>query len=143
MLLFSLPLRLEHARWDMTSESDGRERRKRPRVPLQKGEVSGRIHTFSGAPLVDISENGALIEIAASLRPGTVYVMRLSFGAELHLNLRTRVVRTYVHAFQSNEKGESVVSYRAALEFVEMSDAERDVLRAHIDSIQNVDMEFE
>jgi hypothetical protein len=127
----------------MSKDEGGRERRKRPRVPVQKGEVSGRIHTINSAPIVDISENGALIEIPASLRPGTVYVMRLSFGPELHLSLRTRVVRTYVHAFQSNEKGESVVSYRAALEFVEMSDPERQLLRTHIDAIQNVDMEFE
>jgi hypothetical protein len=127
----------------MTQEGSGRERRKRPRVPLQKGDISGRIHTITAAPIVDISETGALLDVGASLRPGTVYVMRLSFGADLHLSLRTRVVRTYVHTFQSNEKGESVVAYRCAVEFVDVSDTDREMLRAHIDSIQNIDMEFE
>jgi hypothetical protein len=127
----------------MSKDGGGRERRKRPRVPVQKGEVSGRIHTVNAAPIVDISENGALLDVGASLRPGTIYVVRLSFGTDLHLSLRTRVVRTYVHSFQSNDKGESVVAYRAAVEFVDMSDADREMLRSHIDAIQNIDMEFE
>jgi PilZ domain len=127
----------------MTKDEGGRERRKRPRVPVQKGEVSGRIHTVSAAPIVDISETGALIEVSASLRPGTVYVMRLSFGPELQLSIRSRVIRTFVHSFQSNEKGESVVAYRAAVEFIEMSEEDLQMLRSHIDAIQNMDMEFD
>ena len=127
----------------MTEQGGGRERRRRPRVPLQKGEVSGRIHTINAAPIVDISENGALLDVGSSLRPGTLYVLRLTFASDLHLNLRTRVVRTYVHSFQANEQGESVVAYRCAVEFIALSDADREMLRSHLDAIQNIDMEFE
>lgn len=126
----------------MAKDGGGKERRKRPRIPV-KGEVAGRIHTIAQAPVVDISETGALLEVGAVLRPGTLYVLRLSFGPELHLTLRSRIVRTYVHSFQSTG-GESVVTYRAAVEFIELSDSDRQLLRTHIDNIQgNVELEFE
>jgi hypothetical protein len=122
---------------------DGRERRKQPRVPIQGGEVEGRIHSVNSAPVIDISETGALLEVSSALRPGTVYVLRLSFGPDRQLNIRCRVIRTFVHSFQPKAGGESNVTYRAAVEFMDMMESDRAVLRAHIDSIQNIDMEFE
>jgi hypothetical protein len=126
-----------------SKDGAGSERRKRARVTLQKGEVLGRIHTVSSAPVLDISEHGALIEVAAALRPGTLYVLRLTFGPDRDLSVRSKVVRTFVHSFQAGNGGEQVVTYRAALEFVDMSDEDRELVRTHIDSIQNIDMEFE
>ena len=56
----------------MAEEWDGRERRKYPRVPL-KGEVKGKIHTVSAAPVVDLSVEGALLEVPCVLEPKTLY----------------------------------------------------------------------
>jgi PilZ domain len=125
------------------SKSDGRERRKHPRVPLQKGEISVRIHTIAAAPVIDISDHGALLEVGTVLRPGTPYVLRLSFGGDRQLNVKCRVVRTFVHSSQPQGGGESMLTYRAAVEFIDMSDEDRELVRVHIDSIQNIDMEFE
>ena len=105
--------------------------------------MEGRIHSVNSAPVVDISETGALLEVTSALRPGTIYVLRLSFGADRQLTIRSRVIRTFVHSFQPKTGGESMVNYRAAVEFVDLPDADRALLRAHIDSIQNLDMEFE
>jgi hypothetical protein len=127
----------------MSNEGGGRERRKHPRVALKKGEVSVRIHTINAAPVLDISEHGALLEVEAVLRPGTPYVLRLTFGADRHLSIRSRIVRTFVHSSQAKAGGESALTYRAAVEFIGMSDEDRELVRVHIDSIQNVDMEFE
>jgi hypothetical protein len=120
-----------------------KERRKRPRVAV-KGEVLGRIHTLSSAPVLDISEDGALLEVSTVLRPGSLYTLRLALGPERLLSLKTRVVRTYVHAFHPKRGGESVVTYRAALEFLEVSEQDRAVLRQHLEDVQGaLDLEFE
>jgi PilZ domain len=125
-------------------ENEPKDRRRRIRVTLN-GEVLGRIHTVTGAPLVNISETGALLEVACVLRPGTVYALKLPLGveprgpgepAEPQLTLKSRVVRCYVHGFQSRSAGEQAVTYRAAVEFVALSEEERSLLRGHLERWQ-------
>ena len=58
----------------------GAERRRRPRVAVH-GEVMGRIHTVASAPFVDLSESGALLEVACALRPGAFYTLRFVIPA--------------------------------------------------------------
>lgn len=113
------------------SSAGGAERRRRPRVPVH-GEVIGRIHTMAAAPFIDFSETGALLAITCSLNPGAFYSLRFQFADGAELTLRTRVVRSYVHGFTQKPGGESVVQYRAAVEFVQVSEAEREILRRHI-----------
>lgn len=114
----------------MAKGSDGRERRQRPRVAV-KGEVLSRIHSAAG-PVLNISESGALIEVTAHLRPGTVYVLRLPVTPTQHLNLKGRVVRSQVHAVKQATGGEGSVSYQVALEFVNLSEAERQAIAEHL-----------
>jgi hypothetical protein len=104
------------------AEPEGVNRRRRTRVRVE-GEVSGRIHTVQSAPVIDLSESGALIEVPCTLRPGTVYVLRLPLGTELVL--RSRVVRSYVHGVKKVGNGETTITYRSALEFVDLGDKER------------------
>jgi hypothetical protein len=104
------------------AEPEGVNRRRRARVRVE-GEVSGRIHTVQSAPVIDLSESGALIEVPCTLRPGTVYVLRLPLGTELVL--RSRVVRSYVHGVKKVANGETTITYRSALEFVDIGEKER------------------
>jgi hypothetical protein len=106
----------------------GRDRRVRTRVAVH-GDVLGKIHATNPAPVVNLSETGALVEVECVLRPGTVQMLRLPL-AHAELTLRCRVVRSFIHGFEAGE--ESSVRYRAALEFVGLSDEERAALRAHL-----------
>jgi len=123
-------------------KEDGRERRKHPRITV-KGEVLGRIHTALPAPILDLSETGALLEVSSVLRPGSIYALRLTLGPDLVLSLRSRVVRSYVHGFQPRKGGETLVRYRAALEFIETTEADRALLRSHLGGLEgSLDQEF-
>jgi hypothetical protein len=125
------------------ADSGGKERRRRPRVPVGH-DVVVRIHTANAAPVIDLSENGALVEVASVLRPGTSYALRLTLSQGLHLNITTRVVRTFVHSFTPQAGSETTVTYHAAVEFVGISEQDRELLRAHLESLSgNMDVEFE
>jgi PilZ domain-containing protein len=117
-----------------------KERRGRPRVALH-GEVLGTIHATSSAPVVNLSETGALVEVDSVLRPGTVQMLRLPLPGAGELTLRCRVVRSFIHGFDPAAGEESVVRYRAALEFVSLSDEERAALRARLGGVAGKDRE--
>ena len=107
------------------------------------GDVQGRINSASAAPVLNLSENGALLEVGSVLRPGALYMLRLPLGKGRQLNLKSRVVRSYVHAFQHKQEGESLVQYRAAVEFVDHSEADRTILREELGQLKGyLDVEF-
>lgn len=109
----------------------GQERRRRTRVRVN-GEVRARIHSATTAPLIDISETGALVEVGGALRPGSQYVFRIPLpGGGGELTLRCRVVRCYIDRFE--RVGEDTVPrYRAAVAFAEVSEADHGQLLAHL-----------
>jgi hypothetical protein len=108
------------------------ERRVRTRVAVH-GDVLGKIHATNAAPVVNLSETGALVEVECVLRPGTVQMLRLPLRGSGELTLRCRVVRSFIYGFDRAAGEESVVRYRAALEFVGLSDEERAALRAQLE----------
>lgn len=111
----------------MAGEWNGRERRKHPRVPL-KGEVKGKIHTVSSAPVIDLSVEGALLEVPCALTPKSMYTMRLALSPTQHLEIKSKVIRSYVHGFERNAKGETVIKYRAAVQFQAIPDEHKEAL---------------
>ena len=108
-----------------------KDRRKRPRVSLN-GEVQGRIHTVASAPVLNLSEDGAMLEVACSLRVGTFYMLRLQLKRGAELLLRSRIVRSAVHGFEIKAGGESLVKYRTAVEFVDLTDPQRKALQGYL-----------
>jgi hypothetical protein len=119
----------------MAQAGGGAERRRRPRIPVH-GEVMGRIHTVASAPFVDLSETGALLEVACALRPGSFYTLRFTLpppdGRELAL--KARVVRSFVQGFQAGAQGDNVIVYRTAVEFIDTPADERAALQRHLSS---------
>jgi len=111
----------------MAGEWNGRERRRHPRVPL-KGEVKGKIHTVSSAPVIDLSVEGALLEVPCALTPKSMYTMRLALSPTQHLEIKSKVIRSYVHGFERNAKGETVIKYRAAVQFQAIPDEHKETL---------------
>jgi hypothetical protein len=110
----------------------GKDRRVRARVALN-GEVLGKIHTTAVAPVIDLSEAGALVEVRSVLRPGAVHTLRLPLAAGGELNLRARVVRSFIHGFErTGAPDETPVRYRAALEFIDLTEQDRAALREHV-----------
>src|SRR5688572_29355373 len=107
------------------------ERRRHPRVPVH-GEVMGSIHTVASAPFVDLSETGALLEVTCALKPGSFYRLKFNVPGTGEMILKTRVVRSFVQGFKSGPKGETVLIYRTALEFVEVLEGELKALRRHL-----------
>src|SRR5688572_30731845 len=109
----------------------GRERRRWPRAPL-RGEVVGQIYTEHAAPILDLSEGGALVEVPCALRPSSVYSVRLMIAQGVVLTLKATVVRSYVHRFESAGQGEMSVRYHAALQFVDLRATDQELLRKRI-----------
>ena len=117
----------------MSQASPGsKDRRVRARVAVH-GDVLGKIHATNAAPIVNLSETGALVEVECVLRPGTVQMLRLPLRGSGELTVRCRVVRSFIYGFDRAAGEESVVRYRAALEFVGLSDEERAALRAQLE----------
>jgi hypothetical protein len=106
------------------------------------GEVQGRIHTAHSAPVIDLSVSGALLEVFVALKPGTIYTFRLPVEQD-ELTLRAKVVRSQVVGFQKNERGESVMRYRTAVEFVDVAAAQRAQLERHVTKTGGFEAEFE
>lgn len=113
------------------AKGKGAERRRHPRVPVH-GEVMGSIHTVASAPFVDLSETGAMLEVTCALKPGSFYRLKFTVPGTGEFLLKTRVVRSFVQGFKTGPKGETVLIYRTALEFVELRDTERTALRQHL-----------
>jgi hypothetical protein len=98
--------------------------------------VAGRLHAIKAAPILNISEHGALIEAPSVLRPGSTYLLQVGGERAQPITLRAHVVRSYVHKVMAQRGGEGTVRYRAALEFDPMSEETSLALRRHIQSIQ-------
>ena len=111
----------------------GAERRRHPRVPVH-GEVMGSIHTVASAPFVDLSLTGALLEANCALKPGAFYRLRFTIPESGELVLKTRVVRSAIHEFRPGPKGERLIIYRTAVEFIDLPDADLAALGRHLGS---------
>ena len=112
----------------------GGERRKQLRVPA-KGGVRGKIHTAPSVPVLDLSLSGALLEVPCTLSVGEIYTIWLAIRAHV-LVIKSKVVRSYVHGFDKNESGKMVIKYRAAVQFLDLSDENQGVIGRYIRGVE-------
>lgn len=115
----------------MADDRKDDERRRFPRTPVY-GEIVGQIYTETAAPVLDLSEGGALLEVPCVLRPRSFYTLRLALGRGAVLLLKATVVRSYVHHLERFGQGETRVRYHAALHFIDIAERDRVILRLRI-----------
>jgi hypothetical protein len=115
----------------VTDERKDHERRRFPRTPVY-GEIVGQIYTETAAPVLDLSEGGALLEVPCVLRPRSFYTLRLALGRGAVMLLKATVVRSYVHHLEKFGEGETRVRYHAALHFIDITERDRVMLRLRI-----------
>ncbi len=116
----------------MSNQYEGDERRDHPRVPID-GQLQGEIEAFVVAPLMDLSISGALLEVLSALPANTRYSLKLPMSETESVDLHAEVVRSYVHGFDSISAGKPAVKYRAAIKFVDLTDAQQKSLKQLMD----------
>lgn len=114
------------------SEYEGDERRDHPRVPID-GQLQGEIEAFVVAPLMDLSLSGALIEVPSALPANARYALKLPMSETDSVEVQAEVVRSYVHGFDSISAGKPAVKYRAAIKFIDLTDAQQKSLKQLMD----------
>lgn len=114
------------------------ERRRQLRVPA-KGSVRGKIHTAASVPVLDLSMSGALLEVPCTLKVGEIYKLRLAIRSNV-LAIKSKVVRSYVHGFDKNQSGEMVIKYRAAIQFLDLSDENETLIGSYIRGAEKTDL---
>jgi hypothetical protein len=114
------------------SEYEGGERRDHPRVPID-GQLEGEIEASVIAPLMDLSLSGALIEVLSALPANARYALKLPMSENDSVEIQAQVVRSYVHGFDTISAGKPTVKYRAAIKFVDLTDAQQKSLKQLID----------
>ena len=107
------------------------------------GEVRGRIHTVASAPVVNISISGALLEVPCTLQIGALYTLRLALHQGDVLEIKGKISRSYVHGFAKNEKGETVIKYRAAVQYQTLSDPNRYALETFLRNVEKKGLKAE
>ena len=116
----------------MSNQYEGDERRDHPRVPID-GQLQGEIEAFVVAPLMDLSISGALLEVPSALPANARYSLKLPMSETESVELHAEVVRSYVHGFDSISAGKPAVKYRAAIKFVDLTDAQQKSLKQLMD----------
>jgi len=116
----------------MSNEYEGDERRDHPRVPID-GQLEGEIDASVVAPLMDLSLSGALLEVPSALPANARYALKLPTSETESLELHAEVMRSYVHGFDSASVGKPAVKYRAAIKFVDLTDAQQQSLKQLVD----------
>ena len=48
------------------------------------------------------------------------------------------MIRSYVHGFERNERGETVIKYRAALQFQAIGDAQKETLHKTVERLSQI-----
>ena len=117
------------------------ERRKNPRLKLEK-PVAASVRAYVSGQVLDVSSGGLLMRVRKKLPVATAYLVRLAF-ADGEVAIRGVVRRCWLAGFETDEEGDRVRVYQAALEFdhpvPELVGRFRpgDVLQVYLDSAQD------
>jgi hypothetical protein len=111
---------------------DGRpERRRWPRANAH-GLAGCSIYTPTVTPVVELSQDGALVEVPCLLRARSICALKVALAPDTVLLLRASVVRSYADHLRRLEQGELSMRCHAALQFIDPSDREKTLLRQRV-----------
>lgn len=105
------------------------EKRDRERVEIL-GELHGEVMIFQPLSIKEISRGGCLVETAFPLHLNSLHDVRLTLGD------RSVVLKGRVAHCRISDVDQEIVTYRSGVEFIEMNDRVRDVIRDFIEAIK-------
>ena len=108
----------------MIDETDKRETER----VAPKGQLEGAVMVFQPMTIVEISHNGAQIEVPFPLQLDSLHEFRLSLG-ERSVVVKGRIVHCYV-----GELSTDGTVYRSGIEFVEPSEPVRQAITDFVDT---------
>jgi hypothetical protein len=103
------------------------ETRDTERMPIL-GELHGEVMVFQPTIIREISRGGAQVDTGFPLQVDSLHEFRLSLGD------RSVVVKARIAHCSIKDVDQEVVTYRAGIEFVELSDRVLDVIADFIDA---------
>ncbi len=104
-------------------------KRDRERIEIL-GELHGEIMVFQALSIKEISRGGCLVETSFPLHLNSLHDIRLTLG-EQSIVLKGRVAHCRI-----SDVDQEVVLYKSGVEFIEPSDAVRDVIKEFIEAIK-------
>jgi hypothetical protein len=105
------------------------EKRDRERIEIL-GELHGEVMIFQPLSIKEISRGGCLVETAFPLHLNSLHDVRLTLGD------RSVVLKGRVAHCRISDVDQEIVTYRSGVEFIEMNDRVRDVIRDFIEAIK-------
>jgi hypothetical protein len=105
------------------------ETRDTERIPIL-GELRGEVMVFQPTTIKEISRGGAQVETAFPLHVDSLHEFRLSLGD------RSVVVKGRIAHCSIRDVDQEVITYRAGIEFVELSDHVFEAIADFIDAIK-------
>jgi hypothetical protein len=95
-----------------------REKRRSPRIPVESGG-HGRLRATVPVTVIDVSSDGMQIEVAASLRPGSMYDLKADVNG-IPFAAQVRITRCCAGGYLPDGKGGRFLLFRAGAEFVRL-----------------------
>jgi c-di-GMP-binding flagellar brake protein YcgR len=105
------------------------EKRDRERIEIL-GELHGEVMIFQPLSIKEISRGGCLVETAFQLHLNSLHDVRLTLGD------RSVVLKGRVAHCRISDVDQEIVTYRSGVEFIEMNDRVRDVIKDFIEAIK-------
>jgi c-di-GMP-binding flagellar brake protein YcgR len=105
------------------------EKRDRERIEIL-GELHGEVMIFQPLSIKEISRGGCLVETAFPLHLNSLHDVRLTLGD------RSVVLKGRVAHCRISDVDQEIVTYRSGVEFIEMNDRVRDVIKDFIEAIK-------
>lgn len=111
----------------MSTQDIPKDKRRAQRVLLVKG-TRGQLKSTVPIEILNLSETGVLIELSATLRPGSTYDLNALLGGVPFAGL-VRITRCRAGGFASDGKGGRLLLFRAGGEFVGLPEKQVEGLR--------------
>lgn len=115
----------------------GKNRRKFHRIPLPK-KWPALISSAGEGLVLDLSANGALVELFRALPAGGTCSLTLPLG-EHSITLKARVARSIVSDAVRTTAGERNLIYRSGLEFFDLSPPDQEILRGFLNEVARME----